>query len=144
MQWTLILGPIQLWQFLLELLMTESAKSCIAWTGDGWEFKLNDPDEVARKWGIRKNKPKVIYQIHLQCLISNNNFPRNLVRALHCREMVATAWAVRQRSGICVLEGLEFRDVTPLCKIKHGRYGQSGNVTTAWAVWQLSVRHHCV
>lgn len=55
------LGPIQLWQFLLELLMTESTNSCIAWTGDGWEFKLNDPDEVARKWGIRKNKPKVNY-----------------------------------------------------------------------------------
>lgn len=55
-------GPIQLWQFLLELLMTESAKSCIAWTGDGWEFKLNDPDEVARKWGQRKNKPKMNYE----------------------------------------------------------------------------------
>ncbi|KAL3981595.1 Ets-domain family protein [Acanthocheilonema viteae] len=55
-------GPIQLWQFLLELLMTESANSCIAWTGDGWEFKLNDPDEVARKWGIRKNKPKMNYE----------------------------------------------------------------------------------
>lgn len=53
------LGPIQLWQFLLELLLSGSAKSCITWTGDGWEFKLNDPDEVARKWGIRKNKPKV-------------------------------------------------------------------------------------
>ncbi|VIO86034.1 Uncharacterized protein BM_BM74 [Brugia malayi] len=55
-------GPIQLWQFLLELLMTESTNSCIAWTGDGWEFKLNDPDEVARKWGIRKNKPKMNYE----------------------------------------------------------------------------------
>ncbi|MFH4975939.1 hypothetical protein AB6A40_002648 [Gnathostoma spinigerum] len=55
-------GPIQLWQFLLELLMTETAKSCIAWTGDGWEFKLNDPDEVARKWGLRKNKPKMNYE----------------------------------------------------------------------------------
>ncbi|MCP9266232.1 Protein C-ets-2 [Dirofilaria immitis] len=31
---------------LLELLMTESSNSCIAWTGDGWEFKLNDPDEM--------------------------------------------------------------------------------------------------
>ena len=53
------LGPTQLWQFLLELLLSESAKPCIEWTGDGWEFKLNDPDEVARKWGLRKNKPKV-------------------------------------------------------------------------------------
>ncbi|KFD57663.1 hypothetical protein M513_01333 [Trichuris suis] len=52
-------GPIQLWQFLLELLMSRSCKSFISWTGDGWEFKLIDPDEVARRWGVRKNKPKV-------------------------------------------------------------------------------------
>uniref|UniRef100_A0A0N5ALK1 ETS domain-containing protein n=1 Tax=Syphacia muris TaxID=451379 RepID=A0A0N5ALK1_9BILA len=57
-----ISGPIQLWQFLLELLLSESAETCIAWTGDGWEFKLNDPDEVARKWGIRKNKPRMNYE----------------------------------------------------------------------------------
>jgi c-ets proto-oncogene protein len=52
-------GPIQLWQFLLELLTKKEYKGCITWTGDGWEFKLIDPDEVARRWGQRKNKPKV-------------------------------------------------------------------------------------
>lgn len=41
-------GPIQLWQFLLELLMDKSCQSFISWTGDGWEFKLTDPDEVNR------------------------------------------------------------------------------------------------
>lgn len=39
-------GPIQLWQFLLELLTDQSGADCVAWTGDGWEFKLSDPDEV--------------------------------------------------------------------------------------------------
>ncbi len=39
-------GPIQLWQFLLELLSDKSAKKCIAWTGNNWEFKMADPDEV--------------------------------------------------------------------------------------------------
>lgn len=39
-------GPIQLWQFLLELLTDKSCQSFISWTGDGWEFKLSDPDEV--------------------------------------------------------------------------------------------------
>ncbi|MGH0131277.1 UNVERIFIED_CONTAM: hypothetical protein FKN15_034881 [Acipenser sinensis] len=38
-------GPIQLWQFLLELLTDKSCQSFISWTGDGWEFKLSDPDE---------------------------------------------------------------------------------------------------
>uniref|UniRef100_A0A674NSA9 V-ets avian erythroblastosis virus E26 oncogene homolog 2 n=1 Tax=Takifugu rubripes TaxID=31033 RepID=A0A674NSA9_TAKRU len=55
-------GPIQLWQFLLELLTDRSCQSCISWTGDGWEFKLMDPDEVALLWGRRKNKPKMNYE----------------------------------------------------------------------------------
>eukprot|EP00095_Tigriopus_kingsejongensis_P003464 maker-scaffold13_size735724-snap-gene-4.8 protein:Tk03464 transcript:maker-scaffold13_size735724-snap-gene-4.8-mRNA-1 annotation:"hypothetical protein BRAFLDRAFT_125635" len=55
-------GPIQLWQFLLELLTDKSCQHFIAWTGDGWEFKMTDPDEVARRWGIRKNKPKMNYE----------------------------------------------------------------------------------
>lgn len=40
-------GPIQLWQFLLELLTDKSCQNFISWTGDGWEFKLTDPDEVS-------------------------------------------------------------------------------------------------
>uniref|UniRef100_A0A673Z5S3 ETS proto-onco 2, transcription factor n=1 Tax=Salmo trutta TaxID=8032 RepID=A0A673Z5S3_SALTR len=55
-------GPIQLWQFLLELLTDKSCQAIISWTGDGWEFKLTDPDEVARRWGRRKNKPKMNYE----------------------------------------------------------------------------------
>ncbi|XP_010182071.1 PREDICTED: protein c-ets-1-B, partial [Mesitornis unicolor] len=55
-------GPIQLWQFLRELLTDKSCQSFISWTGDGWEFKLSDPDEVARRWGKRKNKPKMNYE----------------------------------------------------------------------------------
>ncbi|XP_048861304.1 protein C-ets-1 isoform X3 [Brienomyrus brachyistius] len=55
-------GPIQLWQFLLELLTDKSCQTFISWTGDGWEFKLSDPDEVARRWGKRKNKPKMNYE----------------------------------------------------------------------------------
>lgn len=39
-------GPIQLWQFLLELLTDKTCQNFISWTGDGWEFKLSDPDEV--------------------------------------------------------------------------------------------------
>ena len=40
-------GPIQLWQFLLEMLTDRTAQHIITWTGDGWEFKLTDPDEVS-------------------------------------------------------------------------------------------------
>ena len=34
---------------------------CISWEGSNGEFKLLDPDEVARKWGERKSKPNMNY-----------------------------------------------------------------------------------
>jgi len=55
-------GQIQLWQFLLELLSDHNNSDCIIWEGSNGEFKLTDPDEVARRWGIRKNKPKMNYE----------------------------------------------------------------------------------
>ena len=55
-------GQIQLWQFLLELLSDTAANAgIIAWEGTNGEFKLTDPDEVARKWGERKSKPNMNY-----------------------------------------------------------------------------------
>nr|CAD2183271.1 unnamed protein product [Meloidogyne enterolobii] len=47
-------GQTQLWQFLLELLMSRENSSCIEWHGKHGEFKLMDPDEVAKRWGQRK------------------------------------------------------------------------------------------
>uniref|UniRef100_A0A8C3THA0 ETS domain-containing protein n=1 Tax=Chelydra serpentina TaxID=8475 RepID=A0A8C3THA0_CHESE len=52
---------IQLWQFLLELLSDRGNAGCIAWEGANGEFKLTDPDEVARRWGERKSKPNMNY-----------------------------------------------------------------------------------
>jgi len=41
-------GPIQLWQFLLELLCDPTCKHLIKWTGENWQFKMEEPDEVAK------------------------------------------------------------------------------------------------
>ncbi|XP_018554427.1 Friend leukemia integration 1 transcription factor isoform X2 [Lates calcarifer] len=54
-------GQIQLWQFLLELLSDSSNAGCITWEGTNGEFKMTDPDEVARRWGERKSKPNMNY-----------------------------------------------------------------------------------
>ncbi|XP_064640576.1 transcriptional regulator ERG homolog isoform X2 [Lineus longissimus] len=54
-------GQIQLWQFLLELLSDSSNSAYITWEGTNGEFKLSDPDEVARRWGERKSKPNMNY-----------------------------------------------------------------------------------
>ncbi|XP_076457423.1 retroviral integration site protein Fli-1 homolog [Babylonia areolata] len=70
-------GQLQLWQFLLELLTERSNETCIRWeeegggggagggAGGGLEgeglFTLTDPEEVARRWGCRRNKPRMTY-----------------------------------------------------------------------------------
>ena len=54
-------GQIQLWQFLLELLSDSGNTACITWEGTNGEFKMTDPDEVARRWGERKSKPHMNY-----------------------------------------------------------------------------------
>ncbi|VEL37576.1 unnamed protein product [Protopolystoma xenopodis] len=64
-------SPIQLWQFLVEELVArrpqmsgrvETERGHIEWTGRGMEFRLTNPDEVARRWGARKNKPLMNYE----------------------------------------------------------------------------------
>ncbi|XP_061193040.1 uncharacterized protein LOC133201260 [Saccostrea echinata] len=54
-------GQVQLWQFLLELLIDTSNNNCIRWEDLSGEFRIVDPEEVARKWGRRKNKPNMNY-----------------------------------------------------------------------------------
>lgn len=53
---------IQLWQFLLHELNDPTARNYINWTGIEGEFKLKNPSEVARRWGLKKNKPKMNYE----------------------------------------------------------------------------------
>ncbi|XP_033124182.1 ETS translocation variant 1-like [Anneissia japonica] len=54
-------GSLQLWQFLVTLLEDPANSGYITWTGRGLEFKLIDPEEVARRWGIQKNRPAMNY-----------------------------------------------------------------------------------
>lgn len=54
-------GTLQLWQFLVALLDDPGNSNFITWTGRGLEFKLLDPEEVARRWGKMKNRPAMNY-----------------------------------------------------------------------------------
>ncbi|XP_042318362.1 ETS domain-containing protein Elk-4 isoform X2 [Sceloporus undulatus] len=54
-------STITLWQFLLQLLQEPQNKDLICWTSNDGEFKLLQAEEVARLWGIRKNKPSMNY-----------------------------------------------------------------------------------
>ncbi|CAH2235449.1 DNA-binding protein Ets97D-like isoform X2 [Pararge aegeria] len=55
-------GQIQLWQFLLELLTSAEYYDVIRWHGTEGEFKLLEPEKVARLWGKRKLKPAMNYE----------------------------------------------------------------------------------
>ena len=52
---------VTLWQFLLELLLSDEHRNLITWTGEEGEFKLLNAEEVARLWGLRKNKSNMNY-----------------------------------------------------------------------------------
>lgn len=60
-QLTAMDSAITLWQFLLQLLQEPQNKHMISWTSNDGEFKLLQAEEVARLWGIRKNKPNMNY-----------------------------------------------------------------------------------
>ena len=50
-----------MWQFLLELLTDPKNVAAIRWEDIVGQFRMVDPDEVARMWGRRKNKPNMNY-----------------------------------------------------------------------------------
>lgn len=79
---------ITLWQFLLHLLEDQNQRHLISWTSNDGEFKLLDAEEVARLWGLRKNK-------------TNMNYDK-LSRALrYYYDKVSEEEALRIYSGYC-------------------------------------------
>lgn len=80
-------GPIQLWQFLLELLVSKDHTSDVGWTYDEpLEFKLLDPENVARMWGKRKNKPKMNYEKLSRGL--RYYYDKNIISKVHGKRYV--------------------------------------------------------
>lgn len=58
------MNEVRFMQFFLtffRFLFSFFATAAITWEGTNGEFKLTDPDEVARRWGERKSKPNMNY-----------------------------------------------------------------------------------
>lgn len=51
----------ELISFFIELLMNREYSRIIRWTENG-DFQLMDPEEIARYWGVRINKPSMNYE----------------------------------------------------------------------------------
>lgn len=54
---------VHLWEFLLELLAEDNCRPLITWISkERGEFKLKNPEEVAKRWGILKRKKGMNYE----------------------------------------------------------------------------------
>ena len=72
---------ITLWQFLLELLNDDSKKELISWTNSTGQFKLHHSEEVARLWGLRKNKTNMNYDKLSRAL--RYYYDKNIIRKVN-------------------------------------------------------------
>ncbi|XP_064134294.1 ETS domain-containing protein Elk-1 [Loxodonta africana] len=78
---------VTLWQFLLQLLREQSNGHIISWTSrDGGEFKLVDAEEVARLWGLRKNKTNMNYDKLSRAL--RYYYDKNIIRKVSGQKFV--------------------------------------------------------
>ncbi|KAL8164180.1 UNVERIFIED_CONTAM: hypothetical protein K2H54_047338, partial [Gekko kuhli] len=84
---TRVMDPsVTLWQFLLQLLEQQSNGHLIAWTSNDGEFKLVDAEEVARLWGLRKNKTNMNYDKLSRAL--RYYYDKNIIRKVSGQKFV--------------------------------------------------------
>ncbi|XP_014610225.1 PREDICTED: DNA-binding protein D-ETS-6-like [Polistes canadensis] len=116
-------GQVQLWQFLLELLSDSSNSSCIAWEGSDGEFKLTDPDEVARRWGERKSKPNMNYDKLSRAL--RYYYDKNIMTKVHGKRYAykfdfhGLMIACQAQAGISMEPPVSSRGTGPNCHPHH-------------------------
>ncbi|KRX73529.1 ETS domain-containing protein Elk-1, partial [Trichinella sp. T6] len=77
---------VTLWQFLLELLLNSEHAEIIRWTNSDGEFKLLNAQEVARLWGLRKNKPNMNYDKLSRAL--RYYYDKNIIRKVMGQKFV--------------------------------------------------------
>ena len=71
----------------MELLLDEEHKNDVEWTTqDRFEFKLLDPENVAKLWGKRKNKPKMNYEKLSRGL--RYYYDKNIISKVHGKRYV--------------------------------------------------------
>ena len=78
--------PDTIYKFLLELLLNIKYEKFISWTGNDWEFKINDPVRVSQLWMKRQKKTKMNYDI-----LSRNiryYYGKGIIERTHNKEYV--------------------------------------------------------
>uniref|UniRef100_H3BEZ1 ETS domain-containing protein n=1 Tax=Latimeria chalumnae TaxID=7897 RepID=H3BEZ1_LATCH len=78
-------GSVTLWQFLRQLL-DEKKEDLICWTSGEGEFKLLNAEEVARLWGLRKNKTNMNYDKLSRAL--RYYYEKNIIKKVNGQKFV--------------------------------------------------------
>ncbi|XP_055503997.1 ETS domain-containing protein Elk-1-like [Leucoraja erinacea] len=78
-------NSITLWQFLRQLL-DENKNDLICWTSKDGEFKLRNAEEVARLWGMRKNKTNMNYDKLSRAL--RYYYEKNIIKKVNGQKFV--------------------------------------------------------
>lgn len=79
-------SSITLWQFLLELLISNQHSRIIQWTSNEGEFKLINAEEVAKLWGLRKNKHNMNYDKLSRAL--RYYYDKNIIKKVNGQKFV--------------------------------------------------------
>ncbi|CAM9956565.1 unnamed protein product [Lampetra planeri] len=79
-------SAITLWQFLLQLLLDPRHEQLIRWISADGEFKLLQAEEVARLWGLRKNKTNMNYDKLSRAL--RYYYDKNIIKKVNGQKFV--------------------------------------------------------
>ena len=77
-------SKIQLWQFLLELLIDKQNSNLIKWCGYDGEFEFLEPDKVASLWGAKKMNPSMNWSKLSRSL--RNYYALGIICKIPCRQ----------------------------------------------------------
>ncbi|VEL17425.1 unnamed protein product [Protopolystoma xenopodis] len=92
-------GKVTLWQFLLELLLSQRHSHLIRWTNTEGEFVLLQAEEVAKLWGLRKDKNHRMNYDKLSRAL-RYYYQKNIIRKVHGHKFVYQFTGLRNLAGL--------------------------------------------
>lgn len=120
-------SAITLWQFLLQLLQEPHHSKLICWTSNDGEFKLLQAEEVARLWGVRKNKPSMNYDKLSRAL--RYYYVKNIIKKVNGQKFV--------------YKFVSYPDILTMDPLALGREEMDGNSSDAANTCILRDKENC-
>jgi Ets-domain len=63
---------------MMVMLVDDTCRDVINWTGNEWEFEVFKPNELAKRWGAHKDNPLMTYYKLTQT--ARNYYDRGIMR----------------------------------------------------------------